>query len=195
MSEPGEITHLLQRADAGDVQAANDLYRLVQDDLRAIAARVLARKGVAGVDMCATMLVNDVFLKLVGQNKTEWNAGDRAKFFAYASKKMHELLIDAARTHKAKKRGGDVRHVDGVEEQAARSGIADLQALLDLKAALERFDKFAFEDALIFRLRHFLGCDFEEIGDVLSIKPKRAKDCFYNARLWLQSELKDLAVS
>ena len=40
MALPGEITHLLQKADQGDELAANELFRLVETDLKAIAKNV-----------------------------------------------------------------------------------------------------------------------------------------------------------
>lgn len=194
MLEPGEITRLLQAADLGEVQAANQLYGLVQDQMRAIAANLLARKGGAGLDMSPTMLVNDAFLKLVGQDATVWQPGGRGKFFAYASRKMHDLLIDAKRAQGAQKHGGDRQRVEQGEEHLQDRQVDDLAGLLDLKVALDRFDQFAREDGILFRLRFFLRCTFEEMAEIMELSPTEAKRRFARARMWLQSELNDYAL-
>ena len=95
MTEPGEITVLLQKADEGDRDAADALFRLVEQDLRAIA--VNRRKAVQAADLSTTALIDDAFCQLVGQGKTQWEPGDRGKFYGFISRKMHDLLIDDVR--------------------------------------------------------------------------------------------------
>ena len=48
MTATGTITRLLNAADAQDSQAADELYRLVKDDLQRIARQ---RKRVVGVEI------------------------------------------------------------------------------------------------------------------------------------------------
>src|SRR5437588_7388165 len=109
-STPGEVTILLQQAESGDRDAADKLYRLVERDLRAIAGKRKQRFG-NPMDGSTTVLVDDAFCKLVGSDVTTWLPGDRGKFFSYVANKIHDLLVEAARSQAALKRGGDRRQV------------------------------------------------------------------------------------
>ncbi len=192
MSEAGEITRLLRDADQGDAAAANRLFLLVENELKAIA-RKRKRSSPAGGDSPTTLLVDEAFLRLVGQQATQWEAGDRRKFFGYASNQIHDLLLKSARAARAAKRGGGRPHVAAEAEDLpdAGGGSDDLDLLLDLKEALERFERFAPEDALGFRARYFLGCTFEEVAALLNVSATEAKRSYQRARLWLENELKE----
>jgi RNA polymerase sigma factor (TIGR02999 family) len=192
MSTPGDVTRLLQQADQGDRQAADRLYRLIEADLRGIAGKRKQRYADA-LDASTTALVDDVFCKLVGQDITVWQPGDRRKFFTYAANKIHDLLVDAARAQAAQRRGGDRQRVAFDEVGAAPGSPAfdDKDFMLDLKEALKRFEVFAADECMVFRIRYFLGCTFDEVAEILDISATEAKRQFRKAQLWLQRELKD----
>jgi RNA polymerase sigma factor (TIGR02999 family) len=195
MSQPGDVTQLLRQADRGDREAADRLFRLVEDDLKAIA-RKRKRHAPAAGDASTTLLVDEVFCRLVGRDATCWESGDRRKFFGYASTQLHELLIKTARAERAAKRGGGRQRVSQEEVEAPAPGDAagDLGLLMDLKSALDRFEKFAPDDALLFRMRYFLGCTFEEVAGVLGVSATQAKRTYERARLYLENELKEYAL-
>lgn len=189
----GAITQLLQRADQGDRAAAGELFALVEKDLKLIA-RKRKRLAQANLDASTTFLVDEAFLRLVGQDVSVWNAGDRRKFFGYASTKMHELLAKAARAQRAAKRGGGKQAVAAEEGLLPDRGDQDIDVMIDLQNALTRFESFAPQDALLFRLRFFLGCTFDELAEMLQISETEAKRSFHRARLWLENALKEYAV-
>jgi RNA polymerase sigma factor (TIGR02999 family) len=190
MNQPGEITMLLRQADQGDRDAAARLFGLVEKDLKAIA-RKRKRSAPASRDASTTVLVDEAFFRLVGKQAAAWEAGDRRKFFGYISRKIHDQLIKAARTEAAAKRGGDRQRVDLEAENAVQeSRAANLDLLLDLQAALDKFEQFAPEEALGFRLRYFLGCTFEEVAEVLGVSPTQAKRGQEQTKLWLRRELR-----
>ncbi|MBI1831110.1 MAG: hypothetical protein HYR84_06640 [Planctomycetes bacterium] len=62
--------------------------------------------------------------------------------------------------------------------------------LIDLRQALARFEKFAAEDALVFRVRYFMGCTFAEVADLLDMSETSAKEAWQRSCAWLQRELK-----
>jgi RNA polymerase sigma factor (TIGR02999 family) len=191
MAEPGDITRLLRQTDEGDRAAADELYALVQDDLKAIA-RKRKRHMSPRDDASTTLLVDEAFMRLSGQGVTTWNAGDRRKFFGYAAKKIHEMLIKAARAEATAKRGGGRDRMLLDDDVMCRQGRGeDLGVQLDLKEALDRFEIFAPDDALLFRVRYYLGCTFEEASGVLGISSSEAKRAFERARHWLGGQLKE----
>ncbi len=194
MGDAGDITRLLRMADGGDAAAVGRLFALVQDDLKAIARR-RKRLSPSAADASTTVLVDEAFLRLVGQQATEWAPGDRRKFFGFASNQMHDLLLKGARAARAAKRGGGRARADQEPDEIAQRGdAADIDLLIDLKEALERFERFAVQDALIFRLRYFLASTFEEAAQIADVSVTQAKRCYERARLWLENELKDYAL-
>lgn len=193
MESPGEITELLNQADAGNVDAADRLFRLLECELKAVAGK-RKKKFLHGIEDSTTALVDEAFCKLVGQNVTCWEPGDRRKFFAYAANKIHDLLVAAARSKDTKKRGGGFRQTDFDGREAADSSGKlndDLALLLDLKAALKNLDEVAPKECQVFRLRYFLGTTFDEVATLLEISATQAKTLFRKAQMVLRLELKD----
>jgi RNA polymerase sigma factor (TIGR02999 family) len=194
MAEAGDITRLLQEADQGKAEAANQLFALVEPDLRRIARKRKRVAGVgAGLDAATTVLVDEVFCRLVGKNATTWATGDRRKFFAYVSNKIHDFLIDELRKQQAQKRGGDVPHAvfEGDVADSASGAVDHLDLLVDLHAALLRLHEFAPEDAILFRIRFFLECTFEETADLMGTSKTEAVRSYQRTQLWLRRELKE----
>lgn len=194
MGQPGEITRLLQRAEEGDAGAVGELFVLVEEDLRRIARQRKRDASLgAAVDASTTALVDDAFIRLVGQDKSTWQAGDRGKFFAYISNKIHDFLIAELRKQQAQKRGGD-RHRAEFDPDLPVSLIeADghIDLLIDLKAALHRLQVFAREDAILFRLRFLLECTFEETANIMGVSKTEAVRSYQRTQLWLRRELKE----
>jgi RNA polymerase sigma factor (TIGR02999 family) len=188
---PNEITVLLRQADEGDREAANRLFVLVEADLKAIARR-RKRLGPAVADASTTSLVDKAFLQLVGREISPWDPGDRKKFFGFVSKKIQELLLKAVRSERAAKRGGERRRVplDNDEVAAGPAGGSNPDLQIDLKEALDAFERFAPEDALLFRFRYYLACTFQEAAEVLGLSATEAKRRYERARLWLQDKLR-----
>lgn len=62
---PGEVTRLLEAAEAGDPEALDRLVPLVYEDLRRVAHRQLDREG-GGHTLQTTALIHEAYLKLAG---------------------------------------------------------------------------------------------------------------------------------
>lgn len=191
---PSEITLLLQRIEQGDRDAADQLFRRVEADLRAIASR-RRRAFPLRLDAPTTLLVNEAFCRLLGDSpEAAAVPGDRRAFFRFAATKIHNILVEITRSDQAKKRGGDRERLEAGHLEGLAGAVAnESQLLIDLQAALERFETFAPEDALLFRIRFFLDCTFEETAEILGISPSEAKRSFQRARMWLQQQLQEYA--
>jgi hypothetical protein len=69
---PGETpAQLLERASAGDAQAASRLLPLVYDELRRLAAGYLRRER-KGQTLQATALVHEAYVRLIGPAERAW---------------------------------------------------------------------------------------------------------------------------
>ncbi|OYV86101.1 MAG: hypothetical protein B7Z73_12355, partial [Planctomycetia bacterium 21-64-5] len=97
----GDLTALLNRASAGEVDAQDAAYRLVERELREV---VHARLRNCRNHEQTTLLVNDTFLKLVNRGLMSWDC--RAKFLRLGYRAVWDLHVDWLRRQHAAKRGG-----------------------------------------------------------------------------------------
>lgn len=178
------VSLLLQRWSGGDNEALNELIPLVYAELRRMARRYM-RRQVGGHTLQTTALINEAFLRLVGQNETQWE--NRAHFFGVAAQAMRHILVDYARTRKVAKRGGGVQQVP--LDQAltiSPEHDADLVALDDALNELAKLDQ---RRCLVVELRFFGGLTEEEIGTVLKVSTRTVRNDWSFARAWLLREL------
>jgi RNA polymerase sigma factor (TIGR02999 family) len=182
-----EVTRILSAIDQDDPHAAEQLLPLVYDELRKLAA-VRLREEKPGQTLQATALVHEVYLRLVGgEEKQHWQ--NRGHFFAAAAEAMRRILINRARDKKRLKRGGGRLRInlDRIE-LALETDEADLLALDEALAKLEREDKLA---AQLVKLRFFAGLTLKQAAESLGIAQRSAERQWAYARAWLVSELQE----
>ena len=100
----GDVTQLLVELGAGKTQAAEELLPLVYGELRALAERNLRHER-PDHTLQATALVHEAYIRLVDSDRIKLR--NRAHFFAVAAQAIRRILIDHARHHNRRKRGGD----------------------------------------------------------------------------------------
>ena len=191
MSAPGEITILLHKVDMGDKQASDQLFRLVEQDLKAIAKRK-SRQVLPSEDITLTGLVDEAFCKLIGSNKSNPETLDRKKFFSYAATKIHNMLIDNLRKKQTVKHSNGHKQIPvdmGTLEGPGEKDLNQLQLLLDLQRALDTMPADAKTDGQLFRIRYFLGCTIAEAAEIMNVSESEVKRCLARARIWLQWKL------
>ena len=96
-NSPDTVTVLLRQAREGDRCAEERLFELVEHELRAIAKRQM-RKERAGDSLQTTVIIDDVFLRLVGSD-TNTNWQNRRHFYRTAAVAMRRMLIDYEKFH------------------------------------------------------------------------------------------------
>ena len=185
-----EITVLLKAWGRGDQTALERLTPLVYDELRRLARRYM-RQERSGHTLQGTALVNEAYLRLVDVAGVDWQ--DRAHFFAVSGRIMRRILVDAARTRAAAKRGGQAERVDHATAvdldrlpAAGSDRATELCALDDALQALGRMDP---RRAQVIELRFFGGLTVEETSEVLAISPQSVMRDWKLARAWLTREL------
>jgi RNA polymerase sigma-70 factor (ECF subfamily) len=185
MDEPGDVTRLLHELTAGREGAIDDLMPLVYDELRRIAASHMRREG-EGHTLQPTALVNEAYLKLVGQTRAHWDG--RTHFLCVASSAMRRILVDHARGRLRQKRGAELQRVDidDVLEQAAASD-ADV---LELHEALERLAALDERQARVVELRFFGGLSVDEVAEALGVSRRTVEGEWTHAKAWLGLELR-----
>ncbi len=189
MERSSEVTSLLEAWSGGDSSALERLMPIVIDDLRGMARARIAREN-PGHTLQATALVNEVYLKLIGQHSMRWE--DRAHFFAVMAQFMRRLLVDHSRKRRALKKGGDAPHknLDDTPTIAGPGGDLDPIDILALDNALKRLAQLDPRQARIVELRYFGGLTLQETAESLKVSTMTIKREWRSARLWLLRELK-----
>jgi RNA polymerase sigma factor (TIGR02999 family) len=179
-----DITALLAGAGDGDEEAVNRLWELVYDDLRRIAHHELYRRR-PGQTIHTTALVNEAYIRFVGQSNSEWH--DRLHFFAFAAKAMRHILIDYARQQSRQKRGGGKGHLELDEAVLAAEQRAD--TFLALDEALGRLATLNERLAQVVEYRFFGGMTEEEIAQLYGVSDRTVRRDWRKAKAWLADAL------
>jgi RNA polymerase sigma factor (TIGR02999 family) len=180
-----DVTGLLRAWSAGDASARDALMPLVYQELRRRAAVHLRRER-RGHTLQPTALVNEVYLRLVDQDRAVWQ--NRAQFLAVVSQLMRRLLVDRARARRMAKRSGRWARV-ALDERAAAAPPIDVD-VLDLDAALTRLARVDPRKTRIAELRFFGGLSLHEAADAVGVSMATAERDWQAARAWLFKELR-----
>ncbi len=135
---PKPVTELLKRWHHGDPTALEKLLPLVYNELRRIAAQQLRRER-PNHTLQPTALVHEVYLKLVGQHRIEWQ--NRAQFFGVRQDidlvKLDDALLSLATKDEQQSRVVELRFFGGlsIEETAEVLGISPSTVKRDWAAA------------------------------------------------------------
>jgi RNA polymerase sigma factor (TIGR02999 family) len=174
----------LKAWSTGDQAALARLAEQVYPELRLIARRYLRNEQHANT-LQTTALVHEVYLRLVDVKKVDWQ--ERAQFFAIAAQAMRRILVDAARSRGAHKRGGLAAKVS-FDETAVLTRAPD-RSILAVDEALTAFSQVAPRQAKVVELRYFGGLTEEEIVAALGISLRTVRRDWDLARAWLSREL------
>ena len=176
------LTLQLRRLAKGEPEAESAVLQVIEAELRRIAALHM-RKERKNHTLQTTALVNEAYLRLMGNEANEWN--DRNHFFAVASSVMRRILVDYARARGAQKRGGQKVDLDTVH-----LALGPVQPqILDVDTALKELAVVAPRQAQLVELRFFGGLSLEEAAAVLIVAPRTADKDWTLARAWLRRRL------
>jgi RNA polymerase sigma factor (TIGR02999 family) len=178
------VTQALVGAAAGDKEAADLLWQLTYDELHRIAQRHLMRER-PDHTLSATSLVNEAYLRLVGQQDINWQ--DRSHFFGVASRVCRRILVDHARRRHAQKRGGAQARVTLDAGLIAIDNQTD--EILALNEALERLTALNERLARNVECRYFGGLTEEQTAEVMGVSVRTVRRDWVKARAWLYAQL------
>jgi RNA polymerase sigma factor (TIGR02999 family) len=178
------VSELLLQWKAGDQHALEQLVPLVYKELREIARYHLQRER-PGHTLQSAALVNEAYLRLLDQKP--FDTENRAHFLAVTSRLMRQILVDYARSHRAAKRGADLKVELDAAVIVAPERSVDVIALDDALNQLTQLDE---QQGRIVELRFFGGLSVEEIGEVLGISRSTVKRDWNVARAWLSRQIK-----
>ena len=177
-----DLTRLLDAAKAGDRLAANELFPLVYDELRKLAAARMSGEA-PGHSLDATALVHEAYLRLVGDQQFD----GRGHFFAAAAEAMRRILVESARRRATTKRGGELVRVPFPEDLTAGGPDSDILGVHEVVDQLAAHDPRSAE---LVKLHAFAGLTLERAAEVLSISPRVAYRDWAFARAWMFRRLR-----
>jgi RNA polymerase sigma factor (TIGR02999 family) len=181
---PDQITVLLNQMGDGDRNPVEVLYPLIYEHLKEVARGQL-RGERRGHTLQTTALVNEAYLKMVGQRQAGFQ--NRSHFLAIAAIAMRRILVSHARKRSAGKRGGGEAIVTFEDGMAPRD--AKASELIDLDEALNRLAEMNAEQARVVEYRFFGGLSYEEIAEVTGSTVHSVRYDWRVARAWLKREL------
>ena len=184
MTHDADLTGLLQAWNQGDDQALATLTHLVEKELREIARRLLADERRDG-RWQPTELVQESYLRLLDWRTVQWQ--NRAHFFATVSRMMRRVLVDAARTRQAIKRGRGVEFVELADVSVAEP--VPLTDLIAVEQALSALEGISARASQVIELRFFGGFTVEETAEALQVSVRTVINDWNAARLWLLQRL------
>ena len=179
-----DTAELLAEWRQGSEEALSALIPRVEGELRRLARHYL-RDERAGHSLPTGALVNEAFLRLIGQKDIQ----NRAHFMGVAATAMRTILIDHARRKHAAKRGGGAP-VGFLEEAAALNDQSPVD-LLAIDEVLTRFAESYPDKARVVELRFFGGLNVEETARVLDSSTATVKRDWRMAKAWLKRELSE----
>jgi RNA polymerase sigma factor (TIGR02999 family) len=180
-----EVTQILDAINHGEEQASQQLLPIIYQDLRRLAAHLLAQEP-AGQTLEATALVHEAYVRLVdAEEEQKWK--HRGHFFAAAAEAMRRILVEKARRKQRVKHGGERHRVEMDDARLVCSIPSD--QILALDEALERFSQEEPEKAQLVKLRFFAGLSIEEAAEALGISRATASRHWTYARAWLHDAM------
>ena len=182
-NQSDRITDLLLEIRGGSPEAMDHLFQAVYGELRRIARRQLQSER-PGHTLGTTGLVHETYLKLADQTRVQWQ--DRSHFYRVAAVAMRRILVDYARRHRAKRRGGELQRIT-LDESATSAERGE--TLLALDEALERLTELNPRLGQVVECRFFGGLTEEETAAALGVTPRTVQRDWAKARAWLYLEL------
>jgi RNA polymerase sigma factor (TIGR02999 family) len=174
-----EITLVLQSVGRGESDASEDLFPLVYEELRRLAAARMAQEA-EGQTLQPTALVHEGWLRLVTTDDQNWQ--NREHFFRTAARVMRCILIDNARRKAALRHGGGLARLN-VEDLEISSATPE-DKILAINEALIRLEAEDPEKAQVVTLKFFAGLTNEEVAENLGLSLRTV------SRLWISAKVK-----
>ena len=180
----GEVTVLLGELKRGNKDALGKLMPLVYRELRRVAGRCM-RDERPGHTLQPTALVHEAFLRLVDQDRADWQ--NRVQFVAVAAQLMRRVLVDHARGRRALKRGIPVTLDEEIFQRPR--GADQTEEILAVDEVLARLAELDPQQARIVELRYFGGLSVEETAEAMAISPRTVKRDWAMAKAWMKAQL------
>jgi RNA polymerase sigma factor (TIGR02999 family) len=179
-----EITRLINRAAAGDEDAAREVFPAIYQELRTLASAKLSRLP-PGITLHTTALVHEAYLRVVDRNPAGWD-GSRHFYFT-AARAMRDILVEDARRKASAKHGGGAERLALDDAPWIYDKTPD--EILALDAALSKLEREDVDGHRLVLLHFYTGLTFAEIAGVFGESLRTVERKWRFLRAWLAREL------
>jgi RNA polymerase sigma factor (TIGR02999 family) len=179
-----ELTILLQQMQSGDSLAREKLMDLIYDELHRIAQYHLRSERPAHT-LQPTALVHEAYLRLFGSSQPKY--ADRAHFLRMTSVVMRRILIDYARSRKARGAGHESLTIN--PNRKAQENAIDTVELLGLDSALDALAQEKKASAEYVEMQYFGGMTAEEIAAATGKSVHIVRQGLRFAQAWLRRHM------
>lgn len=184
ISVQSTLTHMLHRAQQGDLDASEALYAATYGDLCRLArARLRGRNRPTLLDTGS--LVHESYIRFAGS--AHLSLEGRVHFLRWAGQVMRSVIVDFARRRLAERRGGGAARTT-LDGEVAAAG-ADEEEILGVHQALRRIALLDPRLALVVERRYFAGMSDQEIAESLGVNERTVRRDWQKARLLLREAL------
>ena len=190
MPDKSTVTKWLEEAQKGNQNAAQELWAVVYQEVRQMAAGKLSKERQTA-NLQATMLVNEAYMRMWPKDKEPPNFEDRKHLFGSIARVMEHYLIDYARTRGRLKRGGDRKRVSLTiaEGELKNLDTVDGESLEELLNALKALENVMPRAAEVVRLRYISGHTIKQTAVALDVSDRTVVDDWEYARAYLRREM------
>jgi RNA polymerase sigma factor (TIGR02999 family) len=177
-------------SETSDRRALDDLYTVVYEELRRLAAAIRRGDASGTITLSPTALVNEAWLKLAGSPHLGHTTP--VHFKRLAGRAMRQVLVEAARRRATRKRGGGdqpllvVTFDDGFDRP--KVGMSE-QQLIALDEALHDLARLHPRQAAVVEGRFFGGLENAELAAAIGVSPSTVGGDWRMARAWLSAQL------
>ena len=190
MPDKSTVTKWLEEAQNGNQNAAQELWAVVYQEVRQMAAGKLSKERQTA-NLQATMLVNEAYMRMWPKDKEPPNFEDRKHLFGSIARVMEQYLIDYARTRGRLKRGGDRKRISLTIAEGELKNIetVDGDSLEELLNALKALENVMPRAAEVVRLRYISGHTIKQTAIALDVSDRTVVDDWEYARAYLRREM------
>ena len=183
MTVHDELTEVLCLVANGDRPAIDYLIPMVYDQVHSIAARHMEYER-RNHTLDPAAVVNEVYARLVSERQVVWQ--NRDQFFAVIARCVKQVLLNHARGHHAKKRGGYASRLTLSDHSAdiSRSRTIDATDLCDALCALRVLEP---RHAMVVEFRFFGGLSVRAVAGLLGVSERTVESDWQFARAWLRA--------
>jgi RNA polymerase sigma factor (TIGR02999 family) len=177
----GEVTELLAKWKQGSVEAENEIFHLVNGDLRRLARYAI--RDERNCSLQATELVDQIYVRLVSAKDRGFH--NRQHFFAIAARSMRRHLIDLARTRSK----AEITGIEKADEKRFAEDGSKINLALTIDSLLIELTKDHPDWCRVVEMKYFLGLTTEEVADVMGVGVRTVQRMWCDARQWLFDRL------
>ncbi|HEY2465369.1 MAG TPA: ECF-type sigma factor [Steroidobacteraceae bacterium] len=180
-----ELNTLIDRTEAGDASARDELFGILYDQLRRLAHARLVRSS-RNTFLDTSALLHETYLRMADNHGLRFE--DRGRYFSYASQVMRGVVVDFARARASQRRGGGLARVT-LDTNVIESAAADEEQILRIHAALEELSGIDERSVRVVEMRYFGGLTEQEVATALGVSDRTVRRIWEKARYLLAAAL------